>query len=323
MNRLFKYITIKGLSCFRLFRDIPFIYKALLVVIIGLTIYVLAEAQIMASITNVMVCLCVFVLVGIKLCSLPFSETILLKTLELKVLPFLFIKCLLLSIPFFVLNIYIGLVMITIGSICVYLLSGINIRNAKAFPSLYRKTSYQWLSSFRREGLWVLLVGFILFVIALYNDNSNMLRAVFGWLMCVPCFVSYYNTPDTQAWLVNYKGVSFLLRSKLVELLFNASLPTLICLPLVAVFIPADTFLFVKLFVAFHFVNLIMFYSNYLCYPAKLMSIFCSFILILLGLVIMFMHPEIAIAASVPVLLLLHILTIQNLKSVLYVAPTS
>ena len=320
MEKVCKYIRIKITSLIRLFGDIPFVYKLIIVALLCFAVYALIIAPVDFTIESVTVCLCVFALTSVKFCSFSFSEKVLLKTLDIKILPLFFIRLVLLTIPFFLLNPYIGMIMISAGSMCAYFLSKVEIdgRKAKAFPSFYRKTSYQWLSSFRKGGLWVLSAGFLLFAIALYVGNNDMLYVAFGWLMCVPCAIAL---SDVRAWLVNYKNVSFLLRCKLLELFFNASLPALVCLPLVAVFIPAALILFIKLFAAFLFIDLLMFYSCYLCYPSILMPIVCLVFLISTWSAMMLMHPEITVIVSAPALLLLHILTIQNLKSILYVTP--
>ena len=320
MEKICKYLRVKITSLIRLFGDIPFVYKLIMMALLCFAVYALIIAPVDFTIESIAICLCVFALTSVKFCSFSFSEKVLLKTLDIKILPLFFIRLVLLSIPFFLLNPYIGLVMISAGSMCAYFLSKVDIdgHKAKAFPSFYRKASYQWLSAFRRGGLWMLTVGFLLFVIALYVGNNNMLYAVFGWLMCVPFAIAL---SDVRAWLVNYKGVSFLLRRKLVELLFNASLPALICLPLVAIFMSAALILFVKLFIAFLFVDLMMFYGYYMCYPSPIKTFFCSVFLISTWSVMMLMHPVVTVTLSAPVLLLLHLLTIQNLKSILYVKP--
>ena len=318
-----KYIRIKGLSSVRLFYEIPFVYKLVMVVFTGLAFYTLLSVDLQMTAKSVAICLCVFVLLGISLCNISFPEKILLKTVGVNIFVALFIRLLLLSIPFFLIDLYIGLITTTAGSLFVILLQDVNIHKSKRLPSFYRKTSYQWLSFFRRGGLWVLVAGFSLFVIALYHGNENMMCVAFGWLMCVPCFMSYYfNIPDSRFWLANYKSVHFLLKGKLLELLINAMLPALICLLLITFLMPVHLFLFLKLSAIFLFLDLLTFYCVYLNYPSLFMAIINIFIIITLWLVVVFMHPLLSVYLSVPLLLVLHVLAVQNLKSELYANVT-
>ena len=322
VKNICKYIRIKGFSYFRLLCEIQFVYKFIMTIIVGLAVFMLLSVELQVTAKSVVVSLCVFVFQGMSLCAFSFPEKMLLKTLGIKINTLLFIRLLLLSIPFFLLNVFIGLIIATIGSLFVISLQGISFRKSKRLPAFYMQTSYQWLSSFRRGGLWIQSAGFLLFAIALFQGNENMLNVAFGWLMCAPCFMSYcFNIPDSRFWLVSYRSVGFLLKSKLVELLLNTSLPALICLPLVAIFMPAALILFLKLFAAFLFIDLLIFYSYYLCYPSILMPFICLVFLISTWSAMMLMHPEITVIVSAPALLLLHILTIQNLKSILYATP--
>ena len=318
VGNICKYIRIKWLSSVRLFFEIPFIYKLVMAVFAGLGGFLLLSLDLQINAKSMTVCICIFVLLGVSICSFSFREKILLKTIGVKIFAALFIRLLLLSIPFFLLDIYIGLIAGTAGSLCVILLQGVNIRKSKRLPSFYRKTSYQWLSSFRRGGLWVLIIGFLLFAIALYHGNENMMSAAFGWLMCVPCLMSYFNIRDSRFWLANYNSVHYMLKSKLLELFVNASLPALICLFLVAIFMPVHLLLFVKLSTIFLFVDLLIFYCVYLNYPLFIMAFINIFIIISVLLVVVFMHPVLSIYISAPLLLVLHVLAVQNLKSEIY-----
>ena len=318
-----KYIKIKGLSSIRLFYEIPFVYKLVMTLIVGFTGYVLLSLDLQFTVNSAIVCFCVFVLLGMSLCAFSFSEKVLLKTLGIKIYQVLLIRLLLLSIPFFFLDIYIGLIVATAGNLCVMLLQEVNVGKSKwRVPALYRQSSYQWLSSFRRGGLWIQTVGFLFFAMALYQGNENMASVAFGWLICVPCFMSYFGVPDSRFWLANYGSVGFLLKSKLVELFINAMLPALVCLPLAAIFLPVYLPMFMRISVAFLFVDLLFFYCTYLCYPSKIMPFICSFIIITLSLVLIVMHPALSMFLSIPLLSVLHIISVQNLKSVLYVSIT-
>ena len=326
VENIYKYIRIKALSSIRLFHEIPYVYMFVMTLIVCFAGYILlslVSLDLQVTVKSAVICLCIFVLPGMSLCTFSFSEKVLLKTLGIKIVPLLLIRLLLLSIPFFILNVFIGLIVTTVGSLCVILLQEINVRNSKwRLPVFYRQSSYQWLSSFRRGGLWMLIAGFLLFVIALYHGNENMACAAFGWLLCVPCFMSYFGVPDSRLWLANYRSIGFLLKSKLVELLINATLPALVCLPLAAIFLPVYLPMFMRLSVVFLFVDLLFFYCTYLCYPSKIMPFICSSIIISVSLVLIVMHPFMSMSLPVPLLFVLHILYIQNLKSVLYVSIT-
>lgn len=323
LGQVFKYMMIKGLSFVRMLREIPFIYQLILAAVTGLSIYVLVQIQLNLNLTNVMIALGVFILTGVYVCSFSFSEKILLKTLKIKMFPVFLIKSLLLSIPFFLLDISVGLITLLIGAPCGYLLSGVSVRKGKSYPVFYKKSAYQWLSAFRKEGLWVLVIGFLCFGIALFHGNKNMLCAAFACLMCVPCFISYYRMPDSRIWLVNYRNTSFLIRSKLTELFMNALLPALVCLPLIAIWQPVYMLFFAKLLLLFLFVDILCLYCYYLAYPSEVMSVLCSILIIVVWSVLMFMHPLLSLITSPLLLLLLHVVTIQNLKSILYVTPES
>ena len=319
VEKICKYIRIKGLSSIRLFYEIPFVYKLVMAIAIGFAGYILLSVELQVAVKTVVVCLCIFVLLGMSLCSLSFREKVLLKTLCVNIFAVLYIRLLLLSIPFFLINIYIGLIVATTGSLCVILLQGVNADKSKQrLPSFYRKTSYQWLSSFRRGGLWVLVAGFLLFVIALYHGNENMMYASFGWLMCAPCIISYYTASELRFWLVIYKSGRFLLKSKLTELLINALFPALICLPSVAFFMSAQLLVIVEILMALLFVNVLLFYSLYLFYPSGLRTIIFDILIMSVWPTMTMVHPEVSVVLSVLVLPILHILTIQNLKSTLY-----
>ncbi|MDR2915771.1 MAG: hypothetical protein LBV74_13205 [Tannerella sp.] len=323
-EKIYKYIRLKSLSLVRLWREIPFVYQVVMLAVISLAIYALIQFRVPVSVKSLSVGLCVFVLAGVPICSFSFPEKILLKSLGLKLFPLFMIRCFLLSVPFFILNVYFGLVMVTVGLICVYFLSKVNFRSGKGFPSFYKKTSYQWLSGYRTGGVWALISGFLFFAVALYHKNENMSCVAFGWLMCVPCFVSYYTKMlDARIWLVNYRSASFLLRCKLIELLVNALLPALICLPALMIFMPAYILLFIRLLFVFLFIDMLFLYSYYLCYPSMIMSGLCCILLVMIWSVITWMHPVISVYMSAPLLLLLHILTIQNLKSIRHAELTS
>lgn len=323
-EKIYKYIRLKGLSLVRLWREIPFVYRILMLAVISLAIYVLILLHVPVSVKSLSVGLCVFVLVGMYVCSFSFSEKIVLKSLGIKLFPLFMIRCFLLSIPFFILNVHIGLVTVSLGLVCVYFLSKVNFRSGKSLPSVYKKTSYQWLSAYRSEGVWVLIAGFLFFAVALYHKNENMSCVALGWLMCVPCFISYYaKMPEAQIWLISYRSASFLLRCKLIEMLINALLPALICIPAVMIFMPAYILLFIKLLFVFLFVDLLLLYSCYLCYPSIIMSFLCCFLFVMIWSVVTLMHPVVSACISAPFLLLLHIIVIQNLKSIRYVEPAS
>lgn len=323
MRRISEYMVIKGLSFVRMLREIPFIYQLVLTAVVGLSAYALVQIQLNINLTHIIIALGIFILADVYVCSFSFSEKILLKTLKIKMFPVFLIKSLLLGIPFFLLDISVGLITLIVGTPCGYLLSGVSVREGKSHPVFYKKSAYQWLSAFRKEGLWFLIAGFLCFGIALFHGNKNMLCAAFACLMCVPCFISYYRMPDRRIWLVNYRNASFLIRSKLTELFINALLPALICLPLIAIWQPVYILFFAKLLLLFLFVDILCLYCYYLGYPSEVMSMLCSILIIVVWSVLMFMHPLLSLIISPLLLLLLHIVTIQNLKSILYVTPAS
>jgi len=321
MNKLYLYLRLRSVSFYRMLREIPFVYLFLLLGVAGIAVYGLMRVDVEATGRNVIISLCVFIM-ACSAIRIACSEKILLKSLNISLTMVSVVKYLLLSIPFFFLNLYIGLSAVAIAWVYAVIHSKITNRPSnKKMCVFYKKTSYQWLSSFRQEGVWILLIGLFCFGIALYHKNEQMLCVVFGLLLCLPSFMSYYRMVDNKKWLMIYKNASFLMRGKLIELVVNTIMLATVCLLLVAIFAPEHIVLFALLTLTFLYVNILTFYCYYSHYPSMLMSSVCNICLLSISVVLVVINPVIAFFVINAFFCVSHILAIQNLKYTLYVIP--
>lgn len=321
MSNLYLYLKLRGVSFYRMLRDVPFVYLFLLLGIAGIAVYRLMHIDVEATGRNVIISLCVFVM-GCRAIRMARSERVLLKSLNISLVMVAVVKYLLLSIPFFFLNVYIGLSAVATAWIYAVIQSKITNRHShKTMPVFYKKTAYQWLLYFRQEGFWILLIGLLCFFIALYHKNEQMLCVVFGLLLCIPAFFSYYRMVDNKKWLMIYKNASFLMRSKLIELVVNTLIPAVFCLLSVVVFMPEQIVLFFLLTLAFLYVNILTLYCYYLHYSSMLMSSVTNICLLSVSVAFVMISPVIAFCVISAFFVVAHILAIQNLKYTLYVVP--
>lgn len=312
------YFRLKSKSSYRLWKEFPWVIRLLFLGGFLLITYLLIISHLDKSLINYTVVSGVYILLGLKLCRLSPPEAILLKVLQIPQIQIRLIKCLLLSIPFFLLDIYAGLIDVILGTGIVLLIAD-KRPNQKTIRSFYKATSYQWLSMFRSEGRWLLFAGFIFLMIALYHGNRNMACFSLGWLFLVPCFaVYYYRQKDPKQWLRVYKNASFLLRKKLTEVLQNTMILLAVCVPLVLIFDWSAYWLYTRLFLLLILGNVLFFYGYYACYPGMLTAMILTGIVIFILYLLYVITPVFFIPAGLLLLVILHIISIQNLKSAIY-----
>lgn len=322
LKQLELYIRLKGRSLMRLFNELPFLIRLFFVAVFILFSMLLFQMRLDVTVENILLTSLVFVLAGIRLCRLKPAECVLLKVLQVPQMPLKLLKCILLSVPFFLLNRYAGLINLTMGTVFVACFADRQIIR-KPFRSFYRPTAYQWNSMFRSGGIWILLIGLVLLLIALYHGNRNMAYFALGWVTTFPCFVAYYSLKDPQVWLRTYKNVPFLLFCKLKELLANTLLT--VSLPLLIAFLwdGANGLSYLACAGFFCFCNLSVFYGYYVCYSGFVLAIIVTAMLLFAAILFFSLWHFLAVAAILPICMCLHFLAVQNLKSTIYVIPES
>ncbi|MDR2919949.1 MAG: hypothetical protein LBV72_11370 [Tannerella sp.] len=312
------YFRLKSKSYYRLWKEFPWVIRLLLLGGFLIITYILIISHLDASLINYTVVSCVYILLGLKLCRLNPSEAVLLKVLRIPQIQIRLIKCLLLSMPFFLLDIYAGLIALILGTGIVMLIAD-KRPNRKAVRSFYKATSYQWLSMFRSEGCWLLLAGLIFLMVALFHGNRNMACFSLVWLFLIPCSAAYYNRQkDPKQWLRVYKNVSFLMRKKITEVLQNILILLVVCVPLVLIFDWSAYWLYTQLFLLLIMGNVVIFHVYYACYPGMLTAIVLTGIVIFILYLLYVLAPVFFIPAGLFLLVILHIISIQNLKSAIY-----
>lgn len=312
------YFRLKSKSYYRLWKEFPWMIRLLFAAVLFIIAYFLIISHLNASLTNYTIASGVYILLGLKLCWLNPSEAVLLKVLQIPQIQVRVIICLCLSIPFFLLDIYAGLIAVVFGTAVVVLIAD-QRSNPKATRSFYKATSYQWLSMFRSGGRWLLLAGFIFLIIALYHGNRNMACFSLGWLFLIPCLAAYYyRQKDPMQWLRVYKNASFLLRKKLTEVLQNTIVLLVVCVPLVLIFDYSAYWLYIQLFLLLIMGNVLFFYGYYACYPGMLTAMVVTGIVIFILYLLYVIYPVFFIPAGLLLLVILHIISIQNLKSAIY-----
>jgi hypothetical protein len=314
-RRLSLYFKLIGKSCLRLFNEFSLALKLFFVLLLVAGGYLLAGLPFTASIRNYAIVFVVFFLLGQWVCRISPSEKDLLVFLKIPVVWICAIKCLVLSAPFFLLDIWSGLLVMIFGTPAVVFYPGVVVGNIR-IVSFYVRSSYQWLGMYRRTGVWVLSAGFILLLIGLWHRNVNMACFCLGCIIILPCFFAYYGQPDPKPFLSVYKSSRILLRKKVGELLANISIPALVCVICLLIFDFAHTGLYLKFILLFLYADLLMFYFCYLCYPHVLTACVLFAVTVCMSAGLFFSYPLIALPALL-LLVLLHILTIVNLKSVI------
>lgn len=314
--QLLPYFKLLGKSYWRLFNEFPLVLRLLFVLLLGVGGALLVNLPFSPSVQNYAIVFVVFFLLAQRFCRMSASEKVLLSFLTIPIVWIRFIKSLFVSIPFFLLDLGSGLLVITLGTLAVTFYSGGTIRNIR-ITSFYSLSSYQWLGMYRRTGLWVVSIGSILLLIGLWHGNTNLVCFCLGWIICLPCFLAYYGQLDPKQFMRVYKDSRVLLRRKTGELLMNVSIPVLACLACLLFFDFAHIGLYLKFILLFLYADLLMFYFCYLCYPHFLSACILFAITAYISAGLFFSYPLITILSAFVFLIFLHLLTVINLKSII------
>ena len=321
MSPIVAYLKIKCLSSYRIFKEFPLPIRLILLPALILIGYVLSIQNIAPSVTNYLYCLGAFLVIGKWLCGIHAHESILVKSLGIPLRCILVLKCMLLGIPFMLLNGLIGGAVVVSGSFILYILSSVNKSFRFALPSFYMTESYQWLSSWRAEGVWGYLLGLFLTCMGLYSGNRNLIYFSLLCTSCLSCFFIYYRMIDPLPFLTIYKNPSCLIQKKTVELLVNTSLSLAVSVILLLLFLPIKAFPI--LWIAGGILgNCLLLYTYYCCYPSmlKALIVLCSVLIVLTAIGIE--NPLYGLAALLLLLPTLYFIAHRNLKSILYVNAT-
>lgn len=309
------YIKLSGKSYRRLFREFPIVLQGLFLLLLGGMLFFLAETAFVGSFTNYAIVFILFVLINRWLCRISAPERVLLSLLRISVIQIKAMRCILLSLPFFLLDLTVGVLLLTVGTPAVVFLPEKVIRN-RALPSFYAPASYQWLGMYRQSGVWTLSAGFLLLLIGLWHHNTHMVYFFLGWIMLMPCFLTYYNADPSQ-FLAVYKSPGFLMWKKVCELLFNSTMPAVVALMLVLIFDFSHAVLYLKFAFLFVYVALLLFYGRYIGYPHTLTALVLSAILIFASVLSFTLFPLATAVACLLLLPVLHMLAVYNLKTFL------
>lgn len=319
------YMCLLRRSYGRLFYDFPIAAQLLFVVIAIIVSYVLIEVVLAQTILNYTISIVVFVVFGRWGCRIKPSELILLKNLNVSVLSVTALKCLLLAVPFFLLDLITGILVATIGLTTVIGLLLCEIKYSGLFMRLKKNrfsfclpfaSAYKWIAACRSEALLVELFVLILYAVALKIGNLNMACVMAGLSICVPSFVACYELSDSKAFLRIYKSTKLLMWQKFTETVLFSSIPLILCFTAICCVFPSDIELLIYLFVGFLYINLLMMYTSYLFFPNILMALIWNFILLILSVVFVVIFSRISIVLFIILLVSLHYLSIQNLKTI-------
>lgn len=307
------YFRLLGKSYFRLFMEFPVVLKLLFILLFTGGIYLLNEFPFAPSLTNLFIIYVLFVIMGQRICMMSSSERTLLKLLDVSIVGIRVIKCVLLSVLFFILNFYAGLVAISLGTLSLLFYPERVTKNIQ-IPSFYIKSSYQWISMYRRMGIWILIGGLLFLTIGLWHQNRNMVCVFLGLINILPCFLAYYEREDTVPFLAVYKSSSYLLQTKLYELLYNIIIPLIFSLLLLVIIDYSGIGFYLKYAAFFIYTDLLLFYCYYVFYPHILTSCVLFCILASVSLTLFFSYPLLFIIVVFVLLFVLHLVAVINLK---------
>lgn len=310
------YLALSGKSYWRLFHEFPIMLRLLFLLMFCGLLYFFLKVELTRSFTNYVVIYFAFVWIARWVCRISTSERVLLSLLRIPVFRIKVVKCVLLSLPFFLLDIGVATMLLTLGVITVVLLPE-RMKRSKVFPAFYAPASYQWIGMYRRSGLWVLSFGLLLLGIALWQQNTNMICFALGWIIVILCFIANYNI-DPPEFLVIYKNSRFLISKKLIELIFNVALPSVFLFTLVLAVDYTNVLLYLKFISFFMYIDLLLFYCRYICYPHVMTALALFAFLVLLSAISLVSFPAQAVAGCCLLLPFLHHLAVNNLKSLFY-----
>jgi hypothetical protein len=311
------YIRLLGKSYLRLFKEFPLLLQIIFVLLSIAILYTLSVVQLSLSVVNYAVGYISFVFAGRWICRISSPERILLAILNVPNNLVCTLKCMLLSVPSFFLDMYMGLLVLSLGTITIIFFPYKKMKTLR-MHSLYFPTSYQWLSMYRKAGIWVLIIGFLLFLIALWHQNLNLTYFSLLCIITTPCFFTYYGQKDSSKFLSIYKNSSFLVWRKVCELLINSLIPALVCLPFLLLMDISHIELYIKCILILVYMNLLMFYCYYICYKYFFTAFILFCIIGYVSLALFISYPLIAFVVCMVVVTALHIFAIINLKSIFF-----
>ena len=322
MKNLHLYIKLKILSYYRLYNEFPLFIRFLFLGILLLCGYILATSYLVLSLTHYLYCLVAFLVVGNWFCKLNAKEKILIQILNIPIRALFFIRCFLVSLPFIILNLTIGVSVFLTGSFFLYFFNQIKHECKFTIPTPYSLSSYQWISSWRAEGLWLYFTGIIFTLAGLYSRNENLICFSLIWITCLPCFLAYNTYTDSRYFLIIYKSTSFILIRKTTELIYNILISLIIPVTLILIF-KFFSLLILYCIIGVTISSLFLLYSYYCCYPNRLQAIVIFGMTLIASGTILSEIPLAGIFCSLFLLCILYFIAYLNLKSIVYAEPTS
>lgn len=162
------YLGLRLRSVARLFGALPVVAKVLFAAIAVAVGYGLHRSELPHEASVVGWAVGVFVAVGTGVCRIGRTELALLDELGIRPV-FVFVdRCLLLSVPFFLLDAWAGLLAATVGTAVTTMLSCYRLRHLSAGGgSILRRlrfggplaAAYVWIAGYRSGALWAGLIG--------------------------------------------------------------------------------------------------------------------------------------------------------------------
>lgn len=322
MENLQIYIKLKILSYYRLYNEFPLFIRFLFLGILLLCGYILATSYLVLSLTHYLYCLVAFLVAGNWFCKLNAKEKILIQILNIPIRPLFFIRCFLVSIPFIILNLTIGISVLLTGSIFLYFFNRIKYERKFIIPTPYSLSAYQWISTWRAEGLWLYLAGLLFTLAGIYSRNENLICFSLIWITCLPCFLAYNTYTDSRYFLVIYKNTSLILIRKTAELIYNILISLIIPVTLIVIF-KSFSLPILYCIIGVTVSSLFLLYSYYCCYPNRLQAIVIFGMTLIVSSAIISEIPLAGIICSLFLLSILYFIAYLNLKSIVYAEPTS
>lgn len=322
MKKTIIYTKLRLLSGYRIFNELPLLVRLLAVGLFFVFGYALVLSDLTFTISHYLYCLGIYVLVGKWICGGNPKEMMLVKTLEIPTIPILIMKGIVLSIPFFLLNALIGVLLLPLGLLLLYLFSRIRYRKRFIVPSFFCSTSYQWISAWRAEGIWIYLGGIVLLIAGLRYMNGNLVRFAILWIICLPCFLAYYKRLDPKSFLSVYKTLPLLIWRKSGELLMNSLLSSLAPVVLILIFDKSNSFPLLWM-IGGMTGNFLLLYANYIAYPSQLRALCILCVLFIFYIIIYIEAYPWGPIIGLSLLPILGFFSYLNLKTSLYVQPIS
>ena len=305
---------------------LPVAVKVLFVFVAGVVCYGLAKASIAHGIMYHGLAVAAFVVLAFRACKIGHAERVLLKNMRVSFAAVFSVRCMLLSVPFFLLDWTVGILAVTVGSALVVCLSLYQTKYpSKNGFSMFRRlrfklpfaAAYQWVSGYRTDIVWTMLVGVILHAIAVVHGNRNMACAMMALTVCVPGFTVYYRLQDPKSFLRIFRDSSLLVRRKCMATVLFSAVPLCWLLPVSCIVFTADIWLFVGLTAACIFVNLTMMYACYIFYPDAVLSlVMFSILLILTAVVYSVFSLPVTVCLCAAVLFACHLSAVKRLKNI-------